>query len=126
MRYRRLLGVIVGASLAAVAALALSAFTRHDNTATLQVRVAQFGGPAAPGGGSVLWNSPAKGVNVTVVDAKGHAYRANTDSTGTATLQLAPGTYSVGSTYCESPGGPSHLTLTAHENAHAQIKCQVS
>jgi hypothetical protein len=90
-------------------------------TATLTVHIGLFGGPAKPDGEMALSNSPADGENVTALDARGGTHLARTDATGTATMPLAPGKYSVFSTYCGT--GPQHIELTAHRSAHVQIDC---
>jgi hypothetical protein len=92
-------------------------------TATLTVHIGLFGGPAKPAGEMALSNSPADGENVTALDARGGMHLARTDATGTATMQLAPGKYSVFTTYCGT--GPQHIELTAHRRAHVEIDCPI-
>lgn len=91
--------------------------------ATLTVHIGLFGGPARPGGGMALSNSPAENENVTAVDAAGSQSRTRTDANGVATLSLAPGRYTVFSTYCGT--GPHRAVLSANRTTRLQIDCPI-
>ncbi|HZC72534.1 MAG TPA: carboxypeptidase-like regulatory domain-containing protein [Jatrophihabitans sp.] len=91
--------------------------------ATLTVHIGLFGGPAKPGGGMALSNSPVANENVTAVNAAGRQVTAQTDADGVATMTLRPGRYTVFSTYCRV--GTHHAVLAANKAAHVQIDCPV-
>jgi hypothetical protein len=91
--------------------------------ATLTVHIGLFGGPARLGGGMALSNSPAQNENVTAVDAAGVRSRTQTDANGVAMLSLAPGRYTVFSTYCGT--GPHRVVLSANRTTRVQIDCPI-
>jgi hypothetical protein len=70
-----------------------------------------------------LSNSPAENETVTAVDGAGRKSVARTNADGLATLSLAPGRYTVFSTYCGT--GPHHVVLTAEQALRVQIDCPV-
>ncbi len=96
----------------------------HDlGPATLTVHIGLYGGPLRPDGRMALSNSPAANENVTAVDAEGRRSTAPTDADGVVTMRLAPGRYTVFSTYCGT--GPHHVVLTADRSARVQIDCPI-
>lgn len=90
---------------------------------TLKVHVGLFGGPAMPGGGMALSDSPAENVNVTAVGANGQKHRVRTDAAGIATMYLSSGTYTVYSTYCGTRS--QHVVLRTGHTSQVQIRCAV-
>lgn len=95
----------------------------HATPATLTVHIGLFGGPFLPGRGMAASDTPAQGKNVTAVDAAGRKHVARTDAGGSATLRLAPGAYTVFSTYCGT--GPQHIALLRGRRTRVQIDCPV-
>lgn len=101
--------------------LSTSGGSSRGTLATLIVHIGLFGGPARPGGGMALSDSPAENENVTAVNAAGDKSVARTNADGVATLTLTPGKYTVFSTYCGT--GPRHVVLATGQIVRVQIDC---
>jgi hypothetical protein len=90
--------------------------------ATLRVHIGLFGGPATLDGKMALRNSPAPNENVTAVNEVDQESTGLTDADGVATMNLAPGRYSVFSTYC---GGSTSIALVANKTSRVRIDCPI-
>jgi hypothetical protein len=90
---------------------------------TLLVHIGLFGGPGLPGGGMADSNAPAPGAPVTVQNATGREWRAETGRSGVARFTIRPGRYVVTSSYCGH--GPQRVAVKADRPARVQIRCDI-
>lgn len=116
-------GILVSLVLASTTACT-SRPAEEPQVATLRVHIGLFGGPSTSQGKMALRNSPAGNENVTAVSEAGQQFTGVTDAAGVATMHLAPGTYSVFSTYC-GVGDPATISLIADESRRVQIVCPI-
>jgi len=90
---------------------------------TLLVHIGLFGGPGLPGGRMADSNAPAPDESVTVGNAAGREWRAETGRDGVAMFTVRPGRYMVASPYCGH--GPQRVTAEAGRRSYVQIRCDI-
>jgi ABC-type Fe3+-hydroxamate transport system substrate-binding protein len=122
---RRRLRTIVGL----IGLLVLSACSGRNNPsdpAALTVSVGMYGGPLnATTGRQAETGAPMPNQAATVTDSTGRTVTATTNSTGVATMQLAPGRYFVTSGACGPGSAAQPVTLLAHASVHYQVACSI-
>jgi hypothetical protein len=108
---------------ASAAALVAACANGGQPESTLLVHIGLFGGPGLPGGGMADSDAPAPDSPVTVRNAAGREWRAETGRDGVARFTVRPGRYVVTSSYCGH--GPQQVTVKAGRRVHVQIRCDI-